>query len=335
MKKVLSVLFALLATISIFCFIACSEDENGEVLLINVSAAEVGTRDDIDYFVIPEPAASTRVSKLSDLVFSGDLQQLYGGENGYPQAVVVAKNEVVSCVASVLSVKLKESAEWLLSENTSAEDIVAAVNAHLSAGMSPTFNAQNLSKKVVENCSVNFVDAWDCKQEIKDFMQQFNAVSDTPFGTPNENFFVENAEYGAVEYSGKITVYAPDGAPALGLAKLMSANELLNCAEIEYNVVDATTIQTFVTGNSPAADVCVLPVNMAVKLLGSGEKYKLLGTLTHGNLYLVSNGKESITPRNISQLRGKTVGVVNLPQVPGLTLKAILKKYDISFSEVK
>ena len=327
MKRILTaVLSTILIGVSALGFSACTEPASTEAVnLVDVTAAEVGVRNDIDYFVIPEPAASTKVNAISTLSFAGDLQSLYGGESGYPQAVVVVKKDLVSYVAQTLPSKLKDGAAWLLNEETSPETVVNAVSSHLSEGMTPTFNAKNLSKAVIKNCSVNFVDAWNCKEEVKSFIQKLNSVSDTSFGTPSDNFFVKNASYGAAVYNGKLSVYAPDGAPALGLAKLMSTDEIVNCAEIEYNVVNASTIQTFVTGANPKADVCVLPVNLAVKLLGSGEKYTMLGTLTHGNLFIVSNGGAQITKQNISYLRGKTVGVVNLAQVPGLTLKTILK----------
>lgn len=336
MKKLLTTLFAaLFVTVAAAGFSACAKDGDAEkVNLVDVTAAEVGVRNGVDYFVIAEPAASTKVGAIEALNFAGDLQHLYGGENGYPQAVVVAKNGVVNYVAPALSEKLKQGSGWLLDEATSAESIISAVSSHLSSGMSSSFNAKNLTKTVIKNCSVNFVDAWDCKEEVKTFMQKFNAVSDSGFGMPDDNFFIENVGNGGERYDGKISVYAPDGAPALGLAKLMSADEVLNCTDIEYNVVNATTIQTFVTGAAPQADVCVLPVNLAVKLLGSAEKYKLIGTLTHGNLYMVSVGGEEITKQNLSSLRGKTVGVVNLAQVPGLTFKSILNDNGIGFKEL-
>lgn len=161
-----------------------------KVTLVPVTAPEVGVRDGIDYFVVPEPAASTKVNALETLEFSGSLQKLYGGEAGYPQAVAVAKKELIDTDAVKNFVKgLKENAEWLLNESTSAEEIVSAVQAHLSDGLSPTFSAKNLSKQVIVNCSVNFVPATDCKQDIIEFIAKLNGVSDTSFGTPSNDFF--------------------------------------------------------------------------------------------------------------------------------------------------
>lgn len=335
MKKIIVALFCCAALISgVLCFPACGDGrDGGAVNLVSVTATEVGVRGDIDYFVVPEPAASTKANALPDLNFCGNLQQLYGGD-GYPQAVAVAKREIaVSSAAATFVSALKESAAWLLSEEASAEAIVSAVQAHLTAGMTPTFTAKNLTKEVIENCSVKCVAAQQCREEVKDFIKKLNAVSVSSFGEPADGFFVEENNVPAVGNGGEISVYAPDGAPALALARLMAENLPVNGATTRYGIVDASTIQTFVTGASPKADICILPVNLAVKLLGNGEKYKMLATVTHGNLFILSNGKPQITGDSIGSLKGKTVGVVNLAQVPGLTFKTILKDKGIKYKE--
>ncbi|MBP5242600.1 MAG: hypothetical protein J6Z36_02795, partial [Clostridia bacterium] len=124
-------------------------------------------------------------------------------------------------------------------------------------------------------------------------------------------------------------IYMPDGAPALALAKYMAEDTAED--GIEYHVVEATTIQTYVTGNAPAADLCVLPVNLAAKLLGTGETYQLLGTVTHGNLYILSTDADAKveTAADLQSLKGKTVGVIQIAAVPGLTFKTVLNKYNV------
>lgn len=133
-----------------------------------------------------------------------------------------------------------------------------------------------------------------------------------------------------------VSVYMPDGAPALALASLMSEEEdVRGNVTTEYHVVDATTIQTFVSGENPAADICVLPVNAACKILGSGESYKLVGTVTHGNLYLMKKASGAdITKENLNTLVGKTVGVINLAAFPGFTFKLILNDNSLAFKEL-
>ena len=133
--------------------------------------------------------------------------------------------------------------------------------------------------------------------------------------------------------STTLSVFAPDGAPALSVARLYEC-ELSE--KFDVNIVDANTIQVYVTGENALADIAILPVNAAVKLLGTGENYKMLGTVTHGNLYILKKSSgEEITTANLSALVGKTVGVINLANVPGLTFKAILADNGLEFNELK
>lgn len=131
-----------------------------------------------------------------------------------------------------------------------------------------------------------------------------------------------------------VSVYAPDGAPALALAKLMKEESGFGLS-VDYNIVASTAITGYVTGENPAADICILPSNAAVKLLGSAEQYRLLGTVTHGNLYLLKKeGGEDIAVSNLDALVGKTVGVIQLANVPGLTFKTILKENGIEYNDL-
>ncbi len=134
-----------------------------------------------------------------------------------------------------------------------------------------------------------------------------------------------------------VTFYMPDGAPALAAAQLMAEKAEISGTEMEYHVVDSSLITTYVsyTDESQNADFCILPVNAAAKTLGSGDVYQLVGTVTHGNLYILSaTYSDEITTANIASLAGKTVGVVNLSNVPGLTFKAILTDNSLEYSVV-
>lgn len=133
---------------------------------------------------------------------------------------------------------------------------------------------------------------------------------------------------------GEIAVYMPDGAPALALAKLM--HEDTEDDGVTYRVVDSSLISSKVTNQNEAknADLCVLPVTAAAKLLGTGEEYKMLGTVTHGNLYLLAKEEGEITAENLHTLIGKKVGVLQMTSVPGLTFKATLSSYGIAWQEV-
>jgi ABC-type nitrate/sulfonate/bicarbonate transport system substrate-binding protein len=132
-----------------------------------------------------------------------------------------------------------------------------------------------------------------------------------------------------------INFYAPDGAPALAVAQLMYENNQFG-GTINYNIVTSNAITAQVSGNNPAADVCVLPVTAASKLLGSGQTYKMLGTVTHGNIYIVSVNGDEITSSNAAEkLVGKTVGVVNLAAFPGQMFKLAMSKLNISVNDTE
>ncbi len=130
-----------------------------------------------------------------------------------------------------------------------------------------------------------------------------------------------------------VDVYLPDGAPALALAYAM-AEDTENDG-VNYRVVAAESIAAYVSGKDEEtnADVCVLPVNLAAKLLGGGERYQLLGVVTHGNLFLLGEG-ERIGKDNVQTLKGKTVGVVQIANVPGLVTKAALLKLGLSYQQL-
>ena len=129
-----------------------------------------------------------------------------------------------------------------------------------------------------------------------------------------------------------LDVYMPDGAPALALGLPMYEDGADD--GVEYHVVSATAVHTYVTGKEPKADVCVLPVNLAAKLLGAGDVYKLAGVVTHGNMYFLSSDGVVYHQQNVSLLIGKTVGVVQLDNVPGLTLKAALGRLGIAYNDL-
>lgn len=127
-----------------------------------------------------------------------------------------------------------------------------------------------------------------------------------------------------------LSVYAPDGAPALALSYAMQT-----VSGFDYNIVGSDVIEAKVTGEKPIADVAIIPINTASVYLGSGSIYQMLGVVTHGNFYFLSGNEVEINKQNASTLIGKTIGVVQLANIPGLTLKVTLNALDIPFKELK
>lgn len=141
----------------------------------------------------------------------------------------------------------------------------------------------------------------------------------------------------------KIEVYMPDGAPAIALAQMMAEKTFIEDKRMMYRVVSPNLIASKITNKDETknADVCVLPVTAASKLVGDGTRYQAVGTVTNGNLYLISNNDGVIADflnfgyEDISHLIGKTVGVMKINEVPGLTFKSVLNGYGVAWQEIK
>lgn len=125
-----------------------------------------------------------------------------------------------------------------------------------------------------------------------------------------------------------VTVYAPDGAPALAIARLLQ--EDTETDGVTYRVVNPQTISAYVSykKSDQNADVCILPFTTATQRLGTGTTYQTLGVVTHGNLYLISKDPTPIT--DVSMLSGETVGVLQLQSAPGQVFKSILHKNGVA-----
>ena len=145
-------------------------------------------------------------------------------------------------------------------------------------------------------------------------------------------FLLAGTACGGQGKNKEINVYTPDGAPALALAEMMSKD--VSDDGVTYNVVSATGIEALVQyeDESKNADICILPLTDASLYLNSGEKYALLGTVTHGNFFFVSETQTEYTTGNLNELIGKKVGVVQLPKLPGLTLRYVLDREGIPYA---
>lgn len=135
--------------------------------------------------------------------------------------------------------------------------------------------------------------------------------------------------------SGDISVYMPDGAPALAFAGLM--HEDTQEDGVSYYVTNASQIASKVTGKNMEenADICVLPLTVATAKVGNGENYQMVGAVTHGNLYMISKNTDlQYEASNLGSLIGQTVGVLQLGSTPGLIFKSALANNHIPFADL-
>lgn len=122
--------------------------------------------------------------------------------------------------------------------------------------------------------------------------------------------------------TSQLTFYAPDGAPALAIAKFIKDGEDFGIGEqVNYTVVDSSSIGGVMSQG--LGDFIVMPINAASKLYNAkaDNPYVMAAVLTHGNLYIMSSDGTN----SLQSLKGKVVGVIGMGLVPDLTLRAVLK----------
>lgn len=125
--------------------------------------------------------------------------------------------------------------------------------------------------------------------------------------------------------SQTLKMFAPDGAPALSIAKFINDNEnFIDDVTVDYNVVSADVIGAKMAQGQ--ADLIVMPINAASKLYKAkaSDPYKMVSVVTHGNLFLMSS-----EPTDLNGLKGKVVGVIGQGLVPDLTFKSVLKAHNL------
>ena len=267
-----------------------AEKSADKVNLVAMDAASITPASGCDYYLCPEPAYTAKINGTKDKPVSftdaGSLQELYGGEEGYPQAVLVAKKQIAGdSVTGNLVQTLGNSETYLAgvtNESGKIQTVLSLLDGVRTQGLAPAFNKNNFNQAVVANCSVKYTPVSACKDRVNGFLNELCAVNANAAATVSDEFYYTGTfETAAAE--GVRAVYVPDGAPALSVVELIERN----LTSFDVKVIDASTVQSKVTGENPEADYCILPLNAASKLLGTGNVYQMLGTVTNGNLYFL------------------------------------------------
>lgn len=338
MKKLLTKLFTVaMSVLLLFSVTACAEPKKDVSIKYYAEASDLipalkqGAQ---TIGILPEPA----VSKLTKVVATDysvklSVQTLYGGD--YPQAVIVAKKSVIESDANFVKAMMNGLAtgnEWL---KNNIADGVNAINAHLEQGVTASLSAEVIDANTIDRCNIYFESATDAKADINAYISDILAVEESAVKTVSNDFFYDGTGETSLPETNGYTVVAPDGAPALALAQAIATNKgfgVKNDDAMTYKIVSASTIATYVKNPDATrlADFVILPVNAATKLVGDASIYKMLGVVTHGNLYIVSNQEIN----TVNDLKGKTIGCFQQGNVPDLMLRCVLKKNNITFAQI-
>lgn len=127
-----------------------------------------------------------------------------------------------------------------------------------------------------------------------------------------------------------LTFAAPEGTPALAIARLITDNKSISGKNVNYKIVNPSNIAKEMQAG--LSDLVIMPVNAGAMLINKGADYKLVSVAVDGSLYLVGKiGKsETATTLTIDDIKGKRIACIGQQGVPGLVFRYILKANNIS-----
>lgn len=124
-----------------------------------------------------------------------------------------------------------------------------------------------------------------------------------------------------------LTFAAPEGTPALAIARLITDNKSISGKNVNYKIVNPSNIAKEMQAG--LSDLVIMPVNAGATLINKGADYKLVSVAVDGSLYLVGKS-ETATTLTINDIKGKKIACIGQQGVPGLVFRYILKANNIS-----
>lgn len=129
-----------------------------------------------------------------------------------------------------------------------------------------------------------------------------------------------------------LTFSAPEGTPALTIARLITDNKSISGKNVNYKIVNPSNIAKEMQAG--LSDLVIMPVNAGATLINKGADYKLVSVAVDGSLYLVGKS-ETATTLTIDDIKGKKIACIGQQGVPGLVFRYILKMNNIEVVEEK
>lgn len=129
-----------------------------------------------------------------------------------------------------------------------------------------------------------------------------------------------------------LTFAAPEGTPALAIARLITDNKSISGKNVNYKIVNPSNIAKEMQAG--LSDLVIMPVNAGATLINKGADYKLVSVAVDGSLYLVGKS-ETATTLTIDDIKGKKIACIGQQGVPGLVFRYILKMNNIEVVEEK
>lgn len=128
-----------------------------------------------------------------------------------------------------------------------------------------------------------------------------------------------------------LTFAAPEGTPALAIARLITDNKSISGKNVNYKIVNPSNIAKEMQAG--LSDLVIMPVNAGATLINKGADYKLVSVAVDGSLYLVGKSDTATTAATtltIDDIKGKKIACIGQQGVPGLVFRYILKENNIN-----
>lgn len=129
------------------------------------------------------------------------------------------------------------------------------------------------------------------------------------------------------ETPGALRVAAPEGTPALAIARLKTDNATLAGHAMTYEVVSPSLIAAEMSGGK--ADVVIMPVNAGANLIRQGADYRLISVAVNGSLFMVGSTDDG-GAIDLDDIVGKKVACIGQTGVPGLVFRYVMTNSGIT-----
>lgn len=124
------------------------------------------------------------------------------------------------------------------------------------------------------------------------------------------------------ETPGALRVAAPEGTPALAIARLKTDNATLAGHAMTYEVVSPSLIAAEMSGGK--ADVVIMPVNAGANLIRQGADYRLISVAVNGSLFMVGSTDDGGAIER-ADIAGSKVACIGQGATPGLVFEYVMR----------
>ena len=121
---------------------------------------------------------------------------------------------------------------------------------------------------------------------------------------------------------GALRVAAPEGTPALAIARLKTDNATLAGHAMTYEVVSPSLIAAEMSGGK--ADVVIMPVNAGANLIRQGADYRLISVAVNGSLFMVGSTDDGGAIER-ADIAGSKVACIGQGATPGLVFEYVMR----------